>query len=82
MEPARKQGALAEGFDPSRIGPDDLVTGLSTDVEFEGRSPEIEDFHRIKKLLQQLFLTAPVNLTDMTSLLLHPPKIGSVIIKV
>jgi len=48
-------------------------------LEFESRSPEIADF---QQLLQQLFLKAPVNLTDMTSLLIHQPKMGSVIIKV
>lgn len=51
----------------------------SIDVEFEGRSPEITDFHCIKQLLQQLFLKAPVNLSDMTSVLIHQSKIGSVI---
>jgi len=51
----------------------------SIDVEFEGRSPQITDFHCIKQLLQQLFLKAPVNLSDMTSVLIHQSKIGSVI---
>jgi len=51
----------------------------SIDVEFEGRSPEVTDFHCIKQLLQQLFLKAPVNLSDMTSVLIHQTNIGSVI---
>ncbi|XP_003246322.1 protein BCCIP homolog [Acyrthosiphon pisum] len=81
MEPARKRDALAEAFDPSRTGPDDLVTEMLIDVEFVGRSLEITDFHNIKQLLQQLFLKAPVNLSDMTLLLINQHKIGSVIIK-
>ncbi|XP_015369084.1 PREDICTED: protein BCCIP homolog [Diuraphis noxia] len=79
MEPARKRGALAGAGEPNPTGPDDLVTEMSIDVEFEGRSPEITDFHCIKQLLQQLFLKAPVNLSDMTSVLIHQPNIGSVI---
>lgn len=49
------------------------------DVEFEGRNPESADFHSIKQLLQQLFLKAQVNLSDMTELLIHQKGIGSVI---
>ncbi|XP_003242228.1 protein BCCIP homolog [Acyrthosiphon pisum] len=74
MEPTRRQGALA-----GSIGPDNLDDEMSIDVEFEGRSPEVKDYHCIKQLLQQLFLKAPVNLSDMTSILIHQPTIGSVI---
>lgn len=79
MEPARKRGALAGSSEPAPVGPDDLVNEMSIDVEFEGRSPEVKDYHCIKQLLQQLFLKAPVNLSDMTSVLIHQPNIGSVI---
>ncbi|XP_022165391.1 protein BCCIP homolog [Myzus persicae] len=79
MEPARKRGALSGLSEMGNVGPEDLVTAMSIDVEFEGRSPEVTDFHCIKQLLQQLFLKAPVNLSDLTSVLIHQPNIGSVI---
>lgn len=49
------------------------------DVEFEGRNPESSDFHSVKQLLQQLFLKAQVNLSDMASVLVNQHNIGSVI---
>lgn len=48
-------------------------------VEFEGRNPEGLDFHSVKQLLQQLFLKAQVNLSDMASVLVNQHTIGSVI---
>lgn len=48
-------------------------------VEFEGRSPESSDFHSVKQLLQQLFLKAQVNISDMASVLVNQTSIGSVI---
>lgn len=48
-------------------------------VEFEGRNPESSDFHSVKQLLQQLFLKAQVNLSDMASLLINQRSFGSVI---
>ncbi|CAH1714347.1 unnamed protein product [Aphis gossypii] len=57
---------------------DDIVETV-LDVEFEGRSPQPADFHSIKQLLQQLFLKAPVDLSDLSNLLINQPGIGSVI---
>lgn len=51
----------------------------TVNVEFEGRNPECSDFHSVKQLLQQLFLKAQVNLSDMASLLVNQRSIGSVI---
>ncbi|PSN29979.1 hypothetical protein C0J52_25384 [Blattella germanica] len=39
-------------------------------VEFEGRSPTDGDFHGIKQLLQQLFLKAHVNLSELADLII------------
>ncbi|KAL1137718.1 hypothetical protein AAG570_009414 [Ranatra chinensis] len=48
-------------------------------VDFEGRSPIDSDFHGIKQLLQQLFLKAHVNLSELTELLISQNTVGSVV---
>lgn len=48
-------------------------------IDFEGRNPTDGDFNGIKQLLHQLFLTAPVNLTDLTNAIISQDFIGSVI---
>uniref|UniRef100_A0A8D1DDB3 BRCA2 and CDKN1A-interacting protein n=1 Tax=Sus scrofa TaxID=9823 RepID=A0A8D1DDB3_PIG len=61
--------------------------GLETDtevlaevnIEFEAYSISDNDYDGIKKLLQQLFLKAPVNTAELTDLLIQQNHIGSVI---
>ncbi|NWI14929.1 BCCIP protein, partial [Crypturellus soui] len=48
-------------------------------VEFEAHSISDNDHNGIKKLLQQLFLKAPVNLTELTDILIQQNHIGSTI---
>jgi protein BCP1 len=48
-------------------------------VEFEGRSPDDADFHGIKQLLQQLFLKAHVNLSELADLIIRQNYVGSVV---
>uniref|UniRef100_A0A1B6M490 Protein BCCIP homolog n=2 Tax=Graphocephala atropunctata TaxID=36148 RepID=A0A1B6M490_9HEMI len=48
-------------------------------VDFEGRNPIDSDFHGIKQLLQQLFLKAHINLSDMTDLIISQNYVGSVV---
>ncbi|XP_060624599.2 BRCA2 and CDKN1A-interacting protein [Anolis sagrei] len=48
-------------------------------VEFEAHSISDNDKNGIKKLLQQLFLKAPVNTADLTDILIQQNHIGSVI---
>ena len=49
-------------------------------MEFEARSPEEEDYHGIKRLLQQLFLRSnAVNVGKVTETILNQKFIGSVI---
>ncbi|XP_008683844.1 BRCA2 and CDKN1A-interacting protein isoform X2 [Ursus maritimus] len=48
-------------------------------VEFEAYSISDKDYDGIKKLLQQLFLKAPVNTAELTDLLIQQNHIGSVI---
>jgi len=54
--------------------------GKEIQVEFEARSPEEEDYHGIKRLLQQLFLrNQVVNVSKMAESILAQRYIGSVI---
>ncbi|CAG9825644.1 unnamed protein product [Phaedon cochleariae] len=46
---------------------------------FEGRNPEGHDFHGIKQLLNQLFLKAHIDLSQMTDLLIAQHGVGSVL---
>ena len=48
-------------------------------VEFEGRNPTDEDFHGIKQLLQQLFLKAHINLSELAELIIGQSYVGSVV---
>ncbi|XP_034633133.1 BRCA2 and CDKN1A-interacting protein isoform X2 [Trachemys scripta elegans] len=48
-------------------------------VEFEAHSISDNDYDGIKKLLQQLFLKAPVNTAELTDILIQQNHIGSVI---
>jgi hypothetical protein len=48
-------------------------------VDFEGRSPVDVDFHGIKQLLQQLFLKAHVNLSELAELIIRQNYVGSVV---
>lgn len=48
-------------------------------VEFEGRNPIDSDFHGIKQLLQQLFLKAHINLSELTDLIIGQSFVGSVV---
>nr|CAG4635688.1 EOG090X0C3Y [Artemia franciscana] len=46
-------------------------------VEFEGRNIEGEDFHSVKKLLNQLFLKAQIDLSNLTDIIISQNYIGS-----
>uniref|UniRef100_A0A8C6D0F0 BRCA2 and CDKN1A-interacting protein n=1 Tax=Moschus moschiferus TaxID=68415 RepID=A0A8C6D0F0_MOSMO len=48
-------------------------------IEFEAYSISDNDYDGIKKLLQQLFLKAPVNTAELTDLLIQQNHVGSVI---
>ncbi|GLH11394.1 Protein BCCIP homolog [Gryllus bimaculatus] len=48
-------------------------------VDFEGRNPCDSDFHGIKQLLQQLFLKAHVDLSQLTDLIIGQNYVGSVV---
>jgi len=79
--PAKKRAVQPRGESDGNASDDqdDNFGQMTIDVEFEGRNPESSDFHSVKQLLQQLFLKAQVNLSDMASLLVNQHNIGSVI---
>ncbi|XP_055464910.1 BRCA2 and CDKN1A-interacting protein [Psammomys obesus] len=58
---------------------DDEVVDEEVNIEFEAYSISDNDYDGIKKLLQQLFLKAPVNTAELTNLLIQQNHIGSVI---
>ena len=58
---------------------EDKVINEEVNIEFEAYSISDNDYDGIKKLLQQLFLKAPVNTAELTDLLVQQNHIGSVI---
>lgn len=48
-------------------------------VDFEARVPEGSDFHGIRTLLQQLFLKANINLSEMADIIISQGQVGSVV---
>lgn len=48
-------------------------------ADFEGRNPEGQDFHGIKQLLQQLFLKAHIDLSQMSDMIIAQNGVGSVL---
>ncbi|KAM4851730.1 BRCA2 and CDKN1A-interacting protein [Thomomys bottae] len=58
---------------------EDEMVGEEVNIDFEAYSISDSDHDGIKKLLQQLFLKAPVNTAELTDLLIQQNHIGSVI---
>ncbi|CAA9994708.1 unnamed protein product [Nesidiocoris tenuis] len=55
-------------------------TGNETvNIDFEGRTPSDADFFGIKQLLQQLFLKAHLNLSELAELIIGQQNIGCVV---
>lgn len=48
-------------------------------MDFEGRNPVDSDFHGIRQLLKQLLPKAPVNLSELSDLIIGQNYIGSVV---
>uniref|UniRef100_A0A8C4UVS8 Protein BCCIP homolog n=1 Tax=Falco tinnunculus TaxID=100819 RepID=A0A8C4UVS8_FALTI len=76
--PAGESGSEPEsGESDSESGSEEL--GEEVNIEFEAHSISDNDCNGIKKLLQQLFLKAPVNTAELTDILIQQNHIGSVI---
>ncbi|XP_038198235.1 BRCA2 and CDKN1A-interacting protein-like [Arvicola amphibius] len=58
---------------------EDEIEDEEVNIEFEAYSISDNDYGGIKKLLQQLFLKAPVNTAELTDLLIQQNHIGSVV---
>uniref|UniRef100_A0A8C8YLN1 BRCA2 and CDKN1A-interacting protein n=1 Tax=Prolemur simus TaxID=1328070 RepID=A0A8C8YLN1_PROSS len=58
---------------------EDEIVDEEVNIEFEAYSISDNDYDGIKKLLQQLFLKAPVNTAELTDLLIQQNHVGSVI---
>merc|ERR1712004_48449 len=58
---------------------EDEMLNENVQVDFEARNPEGQDFHGIRKLLQQLFLKANINLSVMADTLISQNYVGSII---
>uniref|UniRef100_A0A8B9IF49 Protein BCCIP homolog n=1 Tax=Anser cygnoides TaxID=8845 RepID=A0A8B9IF49_ANSCY len=56
-----------------------LFSQREVNIEFEAHSISDNDYSGIKKLLQQLFLKAPVNTAELTDILIQQNHIGSII---
>ncbi|CAN8215794.1 unnamed protein product [Coccothraustes coccothraustes] len=67
------------GSESSGCSDSDEPIAEEVNVEFEAHSISDNDYNGIKKLLQQLFLKAPVNTAELTDILIQQNHIGSII---
>ncbi|XP_019864432.1 PREDICTED: BRCA2 and CDKN1A-interacting protein-like isoform X1 [Amphimedon queenslandica] len=56
-----------------------VESDLEIQVEFEGTEIKETDYHGIRRLLQQLFLKAPVDVSSLSSYIVQQKNIGSLI---
>ncbi|NXQ60200.1 BCCIP protein, partial [Anthoscopus minutus] len=71
--------ASDSGSESSGGSESDSAIDEEVNIEFEAHSISDNDYNGIKKLLQQLFLKAPVNTAELTDLLIQQNHIGSII---
>ncbi|NXY17019.1 BCCIP protein, partial [Atrichornis clamosus] len=69
----------SEGSEGSAGSESDEPIDEEVNIEFEAHSISDNDYNGIKKLLQQLFLKAPVNTAELTDILIQQNHIGSII---
>ncbi|XP_046288190.1 BRCA2 and CDKN1A-interacting protein-like [Marmota monax] len=74
-----RSGKFTDKEEDKEEDQDNVVVVEEVNIEFEAYSISDNDHDRIKKLLQQLFLRAPVNTAELTDLLIQQNHIGSVI---
>ncbi|XP_069720270.1 BRCA2 and CDKN1A-interacting protein [Phaenicophaeus curvirostris] len=85
-QPKRRVLAVESGSDSgsgseseSESGSESEEVDEEVNIEFEAHSISANDYNGIKKLLQQLFLKAPVNIAELTDILIQQNHIGSII---
>lgn len=76
---ANESGSSSDDTSDKEDEPQQFVGQEEIQVEFEGRNPIDSDFHGIKQLLQQLFLKAHINLSELTDLIISQNYVGSVV---
>ncbi|XP_065556836.1 protein BCCIP homolog [Artemia franciscana] len=72
-----KNNETSEESSDSEMECETLNENMVVPVEFEGRNIEGEDFHSVKKLLNQLFLKAQIDLSNLTDIIISQNYIGS-----
>ncbi|XP_013787553.1 protein BCCIP homolog [Limulus polyphemus] len=68
-----------DNSEPENNSSDDELVDTEVQVDFEATTPDDSDFHGIKKLLQQMFLKAHVNLSELADLVIKQNYVSSVI---
>lgn len=74
-----EKGSPGSLFRFPKVYPSILFYLKVVQVDFEGRNPIDSDFHGIKQLLNQLFLKAHLNLSELTDIIIGQNYVGSVI---
>ncbi|KAI6066595.1 BRCA2 and CDKN1A-interacting protein [Aix galericulata] len=78
-EPGFESESGSETESSGGSGSEDERVEEEVNIEFEAHSISDNDYSGIKKLLQQLFLKAPVNTAELTDILIQQNHIGSII---
>uniref|UniRef100_A0A8B9ZP69 Protein BCCIP homolog n=1 Tax=Anas zonorhyncha TaxID=75864 RepID=A0A8B9ZP69_9AVES len=78
-EPGSESESGSETESSGGSGSEDERVEEEVNIEFEAHSISDNDYSGIKKLLQQLFLKAPVNTAELTDILIQQNHIGSII---
>merc|ERR1711872_119401 len=79
QDPSSEDDEEIDDEDDDGDDDDDEALGLQMNVNFDAQTATDADFHGIKRLLQQLFLKANVNLSALTDVILGQNHVGSVI---
>ncbi|XP_074642875.1 protein BCCIP homolog [Tubulanus polymorphus] len=58
---------------------DDEMLEKEIQIDFEARTADDSDFHGIRRLLQQLFIKANIDLTEMSDMIIAQNYVGSII---
>ncbi|XP_068545245.1 BRCA2 and CDKN1A-interacting protein [Anas acuta] len=78
-EPGSESESGSETESSGGSGSEDERVEEEVNIEFEAHSISDNDYSGIKKLLQQLFLKAPINTAELTDILIQQNHIGSII---
>ncbi|XP_078079556.1 protein BCCIP homolog [Mustelus asterias] len=78
-EESGESGSEEESGESSEESESELEPQQEVQVDFEAHTISDNDHNGIKRLLQQLFLKASVNITELTDIIIQQNHIGSVI---